>query len=325
MRRSRPSGCADHALLTRRSSLSWTTRSSSMRRTSRARSCRDSAPPSTTSACAPRSSPGSTNCALARADRRRRRHRSARLERDLHDGAQQRLLAPRTTCSRAGGREGRLRRGYRGRLDDAARQARAGARQLATSPAASIRRPDPGGAPAACASLADEAPLPVQVEAGFPIPSRRRWSTTAYMAVAASVAAEVSRRATQLRSVSCSEERRVVSPVEHDGSVGSPTAPAARGPGRGPRQAAVEVGTTACGRRSRARRRRGLTLADPRGHRPPARGTPAWTWLARPRTPKKCVELVRANAADVAVVDIRMPPTHTDEGLVAAARQIGTE
>ena len=32
------------------------------------------------------------------------------------------------------------------------------------------------------------------------------------------------------------------------------------------------------------------------------------------------VELVRLSAADAVVLDIRMPPTFTDEGLVAAAR-----
>jgi len=34
---------------------------------------------------------------------------------------------------------------------------------------------------------------------------------------------------------------------------------------------------------------------------------------------ERLLELVEAESPDVAVIDIRMPPTHTDEGLVAAA------
>ena len=40
---------------------------------------------------------------------------------------------------------------------------------------------------------------------------------------------------------------------------------------------------------------------------------------ARPPTQARLLELVREQRPDVAIVDIRMPPTHTDEGLAAAA------
>ena len=39
---------------------------------------------------------------------------------------------------------------------------------------------------------------------------------------------------------------------------------------------------------------------------------------ARPRTPDELLRARRAVPPDVAIVDIKMPPTHTDEGLVAA-------
>ena len=40
----------------------------------------------------------------------------------------------------------------------------------------------------------------------------------------------------------------------------------------------------------------------------------------RSRTPTRSLREIASLAPDVAVVDIRMPPTHTDEGLVAAQR-----
>jgi DNA-binding NarL/FixJ family response regulator len=41
--------------------------------------------------------------------------------------------------------------------------------------------------------------------------------------------------------------------------------------------------------------------------------------VAEAATGEEAVELVDAHAPDIAIVDIRMPPTHTDEGLRAAA------
>ena len=41
---------------------------------------------------------------------------------------------------------------------------------------------------------------------------------------------------------------------------------------------------------------------------------------ARPRTSTACSPSWPASKPDVAIVDIRMPPTHSDEGLVAARR-----
>lgn len=49
--------------------------------------------------------------------------------------------------------------------------------------------------------------------------------------------------------------------------------------------------------------------------------TPVSTSLASPRPPPACSSRpVRTTTPDVAIVDIKMPPTHTDEGLVAAQR-----
>jgi DNA-binding NarL/FixJ family response regulator len=42
--------------------------------------------------------------------------------------------------------------------------------------------------------------------------------------------------------------------------------------------------------------------------------------VAQVGDPTELVDAVRAHAPDVAIVDIRMPPTHTDEGLRAAER-----
>ena len=55
-----------------------------------------------------------------------------------------------------------------------------------------------------------------------------------------------------------------------------------------------------------------------RGH-PRCWRTPGSTSSASAATAEELLDLVRAEHPDVAVVDIRMPPNHLDEGLVAAA------
>ena len=48
-------------------------------------------------------------------------------------------------------------------------------------------------------------------------------------------------------------------------------------------------------------------------------------WSAPSATPPHSWTLVERERVDVAIVDIRMPPTHTDEGLVAAERLLAGE
>ena len=100
----------------------------------------------------------------------------------------------------------------------------------------------------------------------------------------------------------------------------SPPARRARGPRRAldgtltvePAAAAAPEST----RRSHAPRGRGRRAAPARGPRTPARGGRVRRGRQGGTPTSSCgVELTRP---DVAIVDIKMPPTHTDEGLVAA-------
>ena len=52
----------------------------------------------------------------------------------------------------------------------------------------------------------------------------------------------------------------------------------------------------------------------------PCCGHPAWRWSAQAGDADELLRAVRRHRPDVAVVDIKMPPTLTDEGLVAAQR-----
>ena len=68
----------------------------------------------------------------------------------------------------------------------------------------------------------------------------------------------------------------------------------------------------------RARRDRRRRAAPARGPRPAARRGTDRRSRRRPRTPTELLRAVAQTGPDVAIVDIRMPPTRTDEGLVAA-------
>ena len=72
----------------------------------------------------------------------------------------------------------------------------------------------------------------------------------------------------------------------------------------------------AAGWRSRARSRRRRRHAHARGHRPPA--PRRWYRRGRRGGGRRGAAPSRRLRPDAAIVDIRMPPTHTDEGLVAA-------
>ena len=73
--------------------------------------------------------------------------------------------------------------------------------------------------------------------------------------------------------------------------------------------------------RSHASRDRRRRTARPRGSRSPARPRTASRSSPRSATPMRCSRASATCGPDVALVDIRMPPTHTDEGL-RAAREI---
>ena len=114
------------------------------------------------------------------------------------------------------------------------------------------------------------------------------------------------------------------------------TASAAPTPGRAPGCAASPTGSRrstgasrstqparrgapSSGRRSHARRRSPTTPSCcARASRGCSR-TRASRSSPRPATPRTCCARSRAHKPDVAIVDVRMPPTHTDEGLRAAA------
>jgi DNA-binding NarL/FixJ family response regulator len=48
--------------------------------------------------------------------------------------------------------------------------------------------------------------------------------------------------------------------------------------------------------------------------------TPASTWSPRSVTPTRLLDAVTEHEPQLCVVDVRMPPTHTDEGLARGAR-----
>ena len=74
------------------------------------------------------------------------------------------------------------------------------------------------------------------------------------------------------------------------------------------------------GRGCRARSGRRRLGAPARGRGPAARGVRLRGGRRRPATPRTCCARSTPTSPDVAVVDIRMPPTNTDEGLRAALK-----
>lgn len=85
---------------------------------------------------------------------------------------------------------------------------------------------------------------------------------------------------------------------------------------------ASEPGRSRAGTLSRWRRRSAsswprTTCSCGKGFAPSSPRNPAWRWLRCTRL-EELLEAVAASAPDLVVTDIRMPPTHTDEGIRAA-------
>ena len=244
-----------------------------------------------------------------------------RLEHDLHDGAQQRLLAlsyDLRLALAAAERDGEPRVGgaARGRPSTRPRSALEELRELAH-----------GIYPA------------VLVEAGSPRPSRRSPTPRACRCDVdvAGAALPGAVEAAAYVVVDRGDRRRLPARRElrgrDRGERGQParrprcttTAPTAARRWSTSRTASAR---SAAGSSSSRRRCTGgdpvrVVVADDvmltrAGHRPPARATPASTSSPRPSDADELLRHVRLARPDVAIVDIRMPPTHTDEGLVAA-------
>ena len=235
------------------------------------------------------------------------------LERDLHDGAQQRLIALffelRLALAAADGEAARL-------LAEATEADRRRSPTCARSPTASSRRscPRPGSLPR-CVPLAAERPLPVVlVEVTSARLGRRR---DRRLRCRRRRVADAARRGAMTVEVAAVRARAdLVMDVTATLRALPPCGMSPTGWGRSAAGlvSAREPLKRCCRAGSRRRRRD----AHPRGHRPAARRRRC-RGRRRPRTRTRC-SVRAAREPDAAIVDIRMPPTHTDEGLVAAQR-----
>ena len=302
---------------------SWSTRSAPPRRSRSRTSGWTPSCARRSRSCAPRAR---GSCEAGYEERRR-------LERDLHDGAQQRLVAlaldaaagARPADARPGRRRAAARRGGRG-----ARGALDELRELARGihPAVLSER---GLAPA-LEALAARAPVPVELEgaARRAAAGGRRGGRLLRRRRGAHERGQV--RASR-RTRSCDVERVNGALVGR----GARRRRGRRRPERGHR--AARAGRSAS-RRSTGR----LEIDSPTGSRNDRHGADpvrvvvaddsvllregvvrlleegGSTSSARPATRRTCCARSARHKPDVAVVDIRMPPTNTDEGLRAALR-----
>jgi len=150
-----------------------------------------------------------------------------RLERDLHDGAQQRLLAlsydlrlARAAAEAAGDREHATLLASGG---DEAQSALGELRELAHGIYPAILA-EAGLAPA-LATLADEAPLPVELGEVPPERYSAPVETAAYLTVAEAIAAAAGRRATFVSVDVARENEQLVVQVRDDGAAGASALP----------------------------------------------------------------------------------------------------
>ena len=250
-----------------------------------------------------------------------------RLERNLHDGAQQRLIALSLELGR-----------FSAKLDDDA-EARAriqSARAEIATSLEELRTVARGLHPAvlsghglgvALESLAAGSPVPVRLNVGVENRLDESIEVAAYYVVAESLANIGKHARPRWRpSTSTAQGDEIVVEVVDDGIGGadsdrgsglavSPTESRRSEDGSGYGRPAAEA--LEYGRSCRAR-------STGRGQRSPARRTGAAAdgrGLRRRRPCDDAEELMRklsAHAVDVAILDIRLPPTHTDEGLRAA-------
>ena len=250
-----------------------------------------------------------------------------RLERDLHDGAQQRLLAVGMALQL-------LRASVDGNeraaalVDETETEVQAPLRELrelarGIHPASSSTT----ACPPRSRTLAGRAPIPVEVRvppsgcrprsrpprtSSSPRRSRTSRSTRGLARRGADRAGErdgagrgLRRRCRGRRACGRREGLRGLA----DRATRSTAACASR---------ARRAAGRACSRSSRAGRDRRRRRAAPSGARTAARGG-GHRRRGEAGDAAGLLALVEAELPDVAIVDIRMPPTHTDEGLVAAA------
>ncbi len=252
----------------------------------------------------------------ARAQPPRRRPAAARLARADAAAWREQMLKDRPR------RPGRA--GSRRPATELAAGARGAARARARHPPRGAHRPRPDRRARGARA---RAPLPVDLELldeRLPEPVE----AAAYFVVSEALTnvakyAEASSVAVSIASVN----GHVVVEIADDGVGGADPARGSgaarpRRPRRGARRHASRRQPAgrrdASARRSRAGRdRRGLRPAA-RGRRAPARGPGLRGRRAGRHDAEDLLLKVRSYSPDVAIVDIRMPPTHTDEGLVAA-------
>ena len=177
------------------------------------------------------------------------------------------------------------------------------------------------GLEAALATLADVAPLAGRAAATSPTSaSRAAVEAGAYVVVDEAIRDAAARRATAISVSAAVHDGRLVITAADDGAprepslvhvadrvgaLGGAAGPRAHDLQRGDPMRVVVAEDAMLTREGLARL---LGERGRRGRRP------------RPRTPTSCCARSRATRPDAAIVDIRMPPTHTDEGLVAAQR-----
>ena len=260
-----------------------------------------------------------------------------RIERDLHDGAQQRLVSLQLSLQM-------LRRGLGPDADAGTLAELDAATAEASAAIADIRELARGvhpailseaGLGAALASLADRTPIPVVIEDGVDrrLPAGRR-----------------SHRLLRRRGGPDERDQTCRRGSDRGQDVADRRSPSGRGPRRRTRRRRSHAGD----RHDRHAGSRRCPWGHPPDRQPPRRGD-----MARGGSPMRVavaedvvllregivrvlrdggfevvgavgdaaalLELVERERVDVAIVDIRMPPTHTDEGLVAAEDLLARE
>ena len=240
-----------------------------------------------------------------------------RLEHDLHDGAQQSLLALSLPAA-VGPGVGRAGRGARRHRRTRPCPARGAGR--ARRPARARARHPPGR------------PLAVRSGRGAALAGRGS-------AVAVELGRSPPSGSTRASNWPPTSRPRLRDAAAGSGHVLSVPSPLRRGDllvvtstrragARARRQTADRVGALgggskldarACGRSCRAGSRRRRHDAHPRGHRASAERRRRRGRRCGRATPRRCFAW-SPHGPDAVIVDIRMPPTHTDEGVVAAQR-----
>ena len=253
-----------------------------------------------------------------------------RLERNLHDGAQQRLVAlvaAAAAARRAASATTRPAEELVTTASDELAQSLAELRELARGIHPAVLD---HGLAAALDSLAARSPVPDDACATRPTsPLPEPVELAAYF-VASEALANVAKYA-QATSAPVRVSRAGRGAVDRDRRRrrrrrrrGRRLGPArARRPRRGARRAACASSARpapapSSPRSCRAGRDRRRQPARPRGHRLAPDGAPGSRSWRRSASPDELLAEVDAHEPDVAIVDVRMPPTHTDEGLRAA-------